>query len=399
MVYTLLYRPEIIGTHCGSQEMKDNLVYFTATENNESPKSVCLKLKSLFKKTGFGKIIKKGDFVAIKMHMGEEKKKPTISPLFVRVIVDLVKESGGRPFVTDTNVLYESVRENAVDHLGLAEKNGFSYQLLGCPVIIADGLVGENQLTIKTENGYVSIAGLVKRLDVIIALTHCTGHLLTGYGGAIKNIAMGLSSRGGKLDQHSDVKPEVITQDCQGCRICETYCPADAIETRPVRSPSSKGDGSPAKAGLTSNGVKDKKAFIITAKCYGCGECFAVCPHNAIKVDKWHSASDSIQKKMALYCREILRDKRSYFINFAMNITKNCDCIGEGGGAEKPLIDDIGILMSLDPVAVDTASIDLINKKAGKDIFKTAWQEIDYTIQLMETERLGVGTRRYDLVH
>ena len=348
--------------------MKNSVVYFSPVSNGESTASISSKLKSLFKKAGFNKLLKKDDFVALKMHLGEEKKKSFISPVFVKVIVDLVKEAKAKPFVTDTNTLYESPRVNAVDHLALAARHGFSYENLGCPVIIADGLIGENQVSVPFQGERIHIAGLVKRVDVILALTHCTGHLLTGYGGAIKNIAMGLSGRGGKLDQHSGVKPEIIASVCKACEVCIIHCPAEAIT------------------------LVDSKAFIDKDICYGCGECFAVCPHAAVKVDKWHATSDRMQAKMARYCAGILANKKAGFINFATNITKNCDCIDN---PEKPLVPDVGILASSDPVAIDTASIDLINQKAGRDIFKTVWPEIDYTIQLKESEKLGAGSSIY----
>ena len=345
-----------------------NTVYFAPTNNNESLSSVSSKLRLLFKQAGFSKLLKKDDFVALKMHLGEEKKKSFISPVFVKVIVDLVREAKAKPFVTDTNTLYEGPRVNAIDHLALAAKHGLSYEGLGCPVITADGLIGENQISVPFQSGRIHIAGLVKRVDVILALTHCTGHLLTGYGGAIKNIAMGLAGRGGKLDQHSGVKPEIIASACKACEICIIHCPAEAITL-----------------------VKGK-AFIDKNICYGCGECFAVCPHKAVKVDKWHATSGLMQEKMARYCAGILNDKRAGFINFATNITKNCDCIDN---PEKSLLPDVGILASSDPVAIDTASIDLINQKAGRDIFKTVWPEIDYTIQLKESEKLGAGSSIY----
>jgi hypothetical protein len=347
-----------------------NTVYFNPVEPGESLGSVSVKLKALYKKAGFDRLIKKGDFVALKMHLGEEKKRSFISPVFVKVIVDLVKEVKARPFVTDTNTLYESPRVNAVDHLSLAARHGFSYEQLGCPVIIADGLIGENQVSVPFDSGRIHIAGLAKRVDVIIALTHCTGHLLTGYGGAIKNIAMGLAGRGGKLDMHSGVKPEIIKSECRACEVCIIHCPAEAIK------------------------IKKEKAHIDQNTCYGCGECFAVCPHKAVKVDKWHAASDSVQAKMARYCAGILKDKRAGFINFATNITRNCDCIDK---PEKPLLPDVGILAASDPVAIDTASIDLINRQAGQDVFKAAWPEIDYSIQLSESEKLGAGCRKYHI--
>jgi len=303
------------------------------------------------------------------MHFGEPNKKASIPTLYVKTIADLARDAGGKPFVTDTNTLYEGSRVNAIDHLTLARNNGFSLEQLGCPVIIADGLIGENQVSLLCSKGYVHISGLARRADVIIALTHCTGHLLSGYGGAIKNIAMGFASRGGKLDMHSGVKPE-ITDDCAGCGICVNFCPAKSIT------------------------VENKKAYIRPDDCFGCGECFAVCPNQAVKVNMWTAASDSMQKKMALYCTEILKDKKAGFFNFAINITKNCDCIDK---PEKPLIPDVGILASSDPVAIDKASLDIINEKTKVDLLRQSWPEIDNTIQLKEAEKLMAGSTQYTL--
>jgi uncharacterized protein len=351
--------------------MKNSSVYFSPVINNEPVDSVCRKMELLYKKAGFDKLVKKNDLVALKMHFGEEKKKPSVLPAYVKRIAELVRESGGKPFVTDTNTLYEGPRMNAVDHLALANKNGLSLEQLDCPVIIADGLIGENQISVPSTHGFVHIAGLVKRVDVILALTHCTGHLLTGYGGAIKNIAMGFAGRGGKLDQHSGIKPVIVEEDCRGCKVCANYCPAKSIT------------------------VENRKAHIKPEDCFGCGECFALCPNKAVKVNKWAASSEGAQKKMAMYCTEILKDKKAGFINFAINITKSCDCIGHSG--EKALVNDVGIFTSADIVAVETASINMINETAQKDVFKEAWPEIDYTIQFSEGEKLGMGSPRYTL--
>lgn len=350
-------------------------VYFQPTVLGETKSSVCKKVASLCKSINLKKLIRKNDLVALKIHMGEGKKKMFVSPEFVKPIIELVKQYGGKPFVTDTNTLYSGRRANAVDHLMMAYENGFSIDKLGCPVIIGDGLVGESQVSIPFANSGHSdrahICGLARRADVIIGIAHCTGHLLTGYGGALKNIAMGLAGRGGKLDQHSGVLPEIIITSCAGCGLCVLHCPAKAIT------------------------LKNKKASINKSMCYGCGECFAVCPNEAVKVDKWHAASDMVQSKLARYCAAILKDKKAGFINFAANITKNCDCIGE---PEKPLLKDVGILASTDIVALDAASAELINKQAGKDVFLSVWPDIDYNIQFKEAERLGVGSSEYEIV-
>ncbi|MBI4712390.1 MAG: DUF362 domain-containing protein, partial [Planctomycetes bacterium] len=278
-----------------------------------------------------------------------------------------------------------------------------------------DGLVGENQVSLDSVSSEsvksvarVHICGLARRADVIIGIGHCTGHLLTGYGGALKNIAMGLAGRGGKLDQHSGVLPEIIISECRGCGLCVVHCPARAItlifsdrhsdpdgksgeESHSIKNKRFFVSSASADSAQNDKGKGNKKAFINKDICYGCGECFAVCPNEAVKVDKWHAASDMVQSKMARYCAAILKDKKAGFINFATNITKNCDCLGE---PEKPLLKDVGVLASLDPVAVDVASIDLINKQ----VFKSVLPDIDYRIQFKEAERLGVGSTDYEVI-
>lgn len=351
-------------------------VYFSPTSAGEPRQSVCAKITELCAKIGLKKLVKKDELVALKIHMGEGNKKMFISPHFVRPIAELVQESGGKPFVTDTNTLYTGRRSNAPDHLMMAYENGFTIDNLGCPVIIGDGLVGENQVSREIDfrpgrKSMVHISGLASRADVIIGIGHCTGHLLTGYGGALKNIAMGLSGPGGKLDQHSGVKPEIMPDDCVACELCIIHCPAKAISLR------------------------NNKSFIDAAVCIGCGECYAVCPNKAVKVNKWQGGPEAVQEKIALYATAILRDKKACYINFATNITKNCDCMGE---PETAMANDAGILASLDPVALDVASVQLINQQAGKDIFRAAWPDIDYRVQFRAAERLGAGNIDYELV-
>jgi uncharacterized Fe-S center protein len=348
-------------------------VYFQPVVSGEAQASICKKITSLCEVVGLKRYIRKDNLVALKMHMGEGQKKLFVRPDFVKPIVELVKSYGGKPFVTDTNTLYTGRRSNAVDHLMMAYENGFSIENLGCPVIIGDGLVGENQVSVEDDAGQrAHLCGLARRADLIIGITHCTGHLLTGYGGALKNIAMGLAGRGGKLDQHSGLRPEIVIAECQACGLCLIHCPAKAIT------------------------LSHKKAVIDADKCYGCGECFAVCPNGAVRTDKWSAASDMVQSKLARYCSAILKNRKACFINFAINVTKNCDCLGEA--KENALAKDVGILASIDPVAVDVASIELINKQSGKDIFRDAWPSIDYNIQFREAAKLGVGDIKYEIV-
>lgn len=349
-------------------------VYFVRTREKESNESLTRKLRRLYEETDLGSLVKEDDFVAIKMHFGEEGGVGFIRPFLAGEVVSLVKKKGGKPFLTDTATLYTGKRLNAVDHLCLAGQHGFSLETVGAPIIIGDGLVGEHQVSLKTGKDFPArahLAGISRVSNVIIGLAHAKGHLLTGYGGAIKNIGMGLAGRGGKLAQHSGMLPQVIFSECKGCRACLEWCPADAL------------------------GIKDGKMSINADKCYGCGECFAVCASKAIEI-VWDEASPQLQKKIAGYADIILKDKKSGFINFATHITRHCDCLG--GEMGEPITPDVGILSSLDPVALDTATIEMINRSAGEDIFKKYWENIDYTVQLEYGEKYGIGSRSYQLI-
>lgn len=350
-----------------------SIVYFTRVKEKEPSDSIQKKVKQLWEEAGFNQLINKDDFVAIKLHMGEEGGKGYIKPHFVRPIVDNIKEQKGKPFLTDSSTLYVGRRTNAVDHINLAYEHGFTFENVGCPVIIADGLRGEHHLSIKVNNPLlknIHMSGIVGVADTIIGLAHPTGHMVTGYGGALKNIGMGLASRGGKLAQHSGVQPQVNLDKCIGCEVCSTWCPAEAIS------------------------IKGDKMKIDFSKCMGCGECLSVCSEHAIKI-AWDESSVNLQRKIVEYVTEILKGKNKGFMNFATHITKQCDCMG--GKAGDPVVSDFGILASLDPVALDQATIDLINQNEKRDIFKDIWKDFDYNIQLAYGETLKLGSRTYQL--
>ncbi|MEK7448809.1 MAG: DUF362 domain-containing protein [Planctomycetota bacterium] len=348
-------------------------VYLSRTKDNESDSSIAAKVKNLTESIGLKKLIKKNDLVALKIHFGEKKGPGYIKPEWLKPLITFIKKAGGKPFLTDTNTLYVGNRSNAVDHLAMAEKHGFSFANLGIPIIIGDGLRGENQISLPTETGLISrahLAGVVKTADVIIGLAHFTGHLLTGYGGALKNIGMGLAARGGKLAQHSGLLPQILDQ-CRGCEVCAQWCPADAIQ------------------------LKNNKATINPETCYGCGECLAVCPHQAVKI-AWDESSGNVQKKMVEYCRAIIKETKTCFFNFAINVTKDCDCMNKHSPVIAP---DVGVLASSDPVALDFATFQLVNRQAGStNIFKKHWPQLDPLVQTSYGEQIGLGTTSYELI-
>jgi uncharacterized Fe-S center protein len=358
-------------------------VYFADIKGKR--KSLITKLQDLFDQAGFPDLIKKKDLVALKLHFGEKGNTAFISPLFVRAVADRVKACGAKPFLTDCNTLYAGNRSNAVDHTITAVENGFDYAVVGAPIVIADGMNGKEYLTVEINGKHfdeVKIGAAAGHADAIISLAHFKGHELTGFGGTLKNLGMGLGSRGGKQMMHSDVLPVVYQNKCTGCADCLKWCPTKAIT------------------------FSQKKAQIDQERCYGCGECVATCTSGAIEIN-WKTEPKITQEKTVEYAKGALtgKEKKSGFINFLMNITPDCDCYGWNDSA---IVPDIGILASRDAIAIDKASVDLVNKTQGlkgsrlrdinsRDKFR-AVTEIDWMPQLRHGEEIGLGTMEYKLI-
>jgi uncharacterized Fe-S center protein len=346
------------------------------------------KIEYLLDRLTINRRIKKNDLVAIKLHFGEAGNAAYLRPVFLRTIVDKVKSLGARPFLTDTNTLYTGSRSNGVDHLMTAIHNGFDYSCVGCPIIIADGLRGTNGVKVGIKGEVLKethIARDIADADAIIAVTHFKLHELSGFGGALKNLGMGCATREGKLVQHSTLGPKINVKTCKGCKLCLDYCSQSAIR------------------------LKDKKAMIEGHKCIGCGECIMICPHGAIEI-QWNEEQSKFQKKMVEHALGALKgkEKKSIFLNFVMQVSPACDCYPHN---DAPIVRDIGITASLDPVAIDAASADLVNNEpsipgtaikkpmqGGEDKFRAVYPTIDWNIQLDHGEKLGMGKRRYTLV-
>lgn len=365
---------------------KKSKVYF-ADLRSDTRRNLFDKIDSLLEAVGLSVRFKKGNLVAIKLHFGEKGNASYIRPVFVRRVADRIRETGANPFLTDTNTLYVGTRGNAVDHLRTAIENGFAYAVVNAPLIIADGLRGEAGVSVKVGGKHfkeVNIAREIANASGIVVLTHFKCHELTGFGGALKNVGMGCASREGKLSQHSNCAPVVDPSGCSACGECALQCPADAIDI--------------GVAAVINGGL-----------CIGCGHCIPACPEGTIKIS-WDETTARLQEKMVEHAKGALagKDGKAVFVNFISQVSPECDCYGHN---DSPIVPDIGILASTDPVALDQASADLVNAaegyrntalqgghEPGGDKFRGVHPSVDWEIQLSYAEENGLGARPYSLV-
>jgi uncharacterized Fe-S center protein len=376
-------------------------VFYTTLGAGRQKMSLLTKISILAKEAGLKKILKKNGLTAIKIHFGERGNTAFIRPLLVRPIVDSVIEAGAKPFLTDAGTLYVGTRGNAVDHLNTAILNGFAYPVAGAPLIIADGIDGRDEVAVPVNLNHIKeayVGSAVIRADALISLAHFKLHEAAGFGGAIKNVGMGAASRKGKMAQHSDVAPEVLSEKCIGCGVCAEQCAQGAISLvdRPANIPSPEG-------------AHGKIMKIDPKLCVGCARCIHACPQGALTID-WEQDLPKFMERMVEYTIAALYGKRdrSLFINFLTQISPTCDCYPF---ADAPIVADIGIVASRDPVAIDQASIDLVNAQpplassclddseaARTDKVRAIYPKIDWRHQLDYAAKLGLGSREYELI-
>ena len=371
--------------------MEKAKVYFTDFRVKVGT-SLLDKLKKLCIKAGIKNINMEGKFVAIKMHFGELGNMAFLRPQYAKVIADIVKEQGGFPFLTDCNTLYPGSRKHALEHITCANLNGFNYMTTGCQIIIADGLRGTDEVEVPIKNAEVlqtaKIGRAIMDADIFISLAHFKGHEMTGFGGAIKNIGMGSGSRAGKMEQHSSGKVVVNEELCRGCQRCAKECGSGAIT------------------------YENKKAHINHDICKGCGRCIGACAFDAISNEQW-DAGNILDRKMAEYAQAVCQDRPCFHVNLAMDISPNCDCHGEN---DAPILPNIGMFASFDPVAVDQACVDacqkatpMNNSQLSDNLAKADWQHhhdcfldsnpnVHWKETLEHAEKIGLGTREYELV-
>ena len=370
--------------------MAKSEVFFTTfkTTFNEN---LLQKLRRLLREAGMEKIDFSDKYAAIKIHFGEYGNLAYLRPNYAKVVADYIKELGGKPFLTDCNTLYVGSRKNGLDHLDTAYANGFSPLQTGCHVIIGDGLKGTDEALVPVMGEYIKEAKIGQAImdaDIFISLTHFKGHEMTGFGGAIKNIGMGCGSRAGKMEQHSDGKPEIIEDNCIGCGACLKICAHDA----------------PVKTG--------KKYRIDHSICVGCGRCLSVCPKNAVVTDFGTTVVD-LNRKMAEYSVAVCQDRPCFHISLICDVSPNCDCHSEN---DIPIIPDVGMLASFDPVALDVACADLSNKMpvikgsilgdniqenkghGHGDHFVMTHPDTDWKTCIEHAVKMGLGKDEYELI-
>ena len=360
-------------------------------------KTILDKLSILLDRTDLKGKIREKDLVAIKLHFGEVGNTAFVRPIFLRRVVERVKEWQGKPFLTDTNTLYRGMRQEAISHLTTAYQHGFAYSVIDAPILIADGLRGNSAVNVRIDKPLfktVSVARDIHMADVLIGVTHFKGHELSGFGGTLKNLGMGCASREGKLSQHSNISPQVKEKTCNGCKRCLTSCAYDAIL---MKSPNRNVE------------KKSTVASVDPQKCVGCGECILTCPTGAVQI-QWNETIPLFQKKMVEYAYGAVHKKKgkALYLNFLTQVSPACDCYGY---SDTPIVHDIGVLSSEDPVAIDQASVDLVNGETGNrssklpgawepggNKFRAIYPEVDWNIQLAYGEEIGMGTREYELV-
>lgn len=365
-------------------------VYFTSFRTQPGV-SYLTKLERMLKVAGIETIDFADKFTAIKIHFGQPGNMAYLRPNYANTIVNYLTKLGAKVYLTDSNTLYSGNRDNAVDHLWAASRNGYNLLQVAAPVIIADGVKGTDYRLMPVEGGeectHAKIGTAIADADIVISVSHFKGHEQAGFGGALKNLGMGAASVEGKMFLHCNGKPVVSEDLCRGCKMCERDCNHDAIHVG-----------------------EDRKAHIDYSKCLGCGQCIAICAHGACGAPN-DASSAIMNRRIAEYTKAILHGKPSFHIAFIMDVSPECDCWGSNDAAVVP---NIGMACSFDPVALDQACAELVmaapkiensaygdkehHHEHGEDVFKHLHPDTDWQSGLEHGEKIGLGTRSYEFV-
>ncbi len=350
--------------------------YFIKASIKDGEKVISEKARKLFRAGGFASCFQENDFTAVKVHVGEKGNNTYLAAPCIKGLVDELLALKTKPFLTDTSTLYTGHRHNAIDHTILATEHGFCLDTLGIPFIATGGLFGTSETAVQINgelNKEVFVAYDIARCQSILSVAHVTGHVATCLGATLKTLGMGCASRKGKMKQHAALTLS-IGDDCTRCGECYENCPADAIW------------------------LDDVKAHIDQDKCIGCAECLAVCRFEAVKLH-WGQECEVLQKSMAEYALGTLKGKenKGAFFNYVLSVTKHCDCFNTPNMPK--IVDDIGIVASTDPVAVDRATLDLVENRSGKTLGQLLKnKKLDPRYQLEHAERIGLGSNDCQLI-
>jgi uncharacterized protein len=310
------------------------------------------------------------DHTALKVHFGEQGNTRFVPPAYIQPVIASLKGHTQNIFLTDANTLYRGMRYNAPDHRKIAQAHGF--EGLGAPIVIADGEQGDEETLVAITGrifAQVKIARVIAAADAIIAISHFKGHIMFGFGGAIKNLGMGSGSRAGKMQMHSTIHPVVSAGNCTGCGTCTENCASQAIT------------------------LVGDVPVIDAERCTGCAKCIAVCEFGAIDVPWGGATSRDVMARTAEYALGACKGKKIICLTFITNITKDCDCMPD----TRIIGQDVGLVAGTDPVACDQAAYDLVLKAHNnEDIFKQATR-INGTYQLEYAAAIGLGSQSYNL--
>ncbi|MBV6340425.1 DUF362 domain-containing protein [Candidatus Magnetobacterium casense] len=344
------------------------------------------KLQRLMAEVGLSAYFNRDEWVAVKTHFGSPGAHRIVRPTFLRTVVDALRGVGAKPFVTDT------VRIQGLDYLEVANANGINHLSVGAPVILADGLYGKDSILVKAGSilKEIAVASVIHDVTAMVVCSHVKGHINAGYAGAIKNLAMGGVSSShrhcgwkcGRGSMHTIGEGMMRWEQdlCQLCMQCVEVCPLEVIT------------------------FVEEKMVWNGDKCWRCGRCQRVCPASAID---FPGDDERFMRSMAEAAGVVLgtfAPSKVLYINFLTEIQPECDCMPT---ADVPMVQDIGILVSDDVVAIEQASIDLVLKERPLpssaadgltgDVFK-AMHAKPYEFQLDEAQHLGLGTSSYELI-
>jgi len=348
-------------------------VYFIRSGNNDTDESLAEKIKSLIEKKELFSFIAEKDMVAVKTHFGETDLSGYPRPVILKQVGELIRSKNALPFLTETSTLYKGNRDNAIIHIEHAIKQGFGFENTGMSIIMSDGLYGDEEVEVAINGkiyNSVKLASLIVKSNAFVCVSHFTGHLIAGFGAALKNMGMGCSSRKGKMAQHSTIKPQIRIDVCTKCKQCIKWCPVQAIS------------------------MGDDSAVIDSEKCIGCGECLAMCRFDAVKFN-WGATFEDLQKNIVEHALGVYTATggKGLYINILTRISKDCDCMP----TYENICGDIGVLVSDNPVAVDAASLYLVEKSSGKNLSDMAYQ-IPYRYQIDYAKEIGFCTTDYELI-